>query len=422
MSEFDRVIGYEEIKTELKMFSDVLKNEERYRRLGVKFPSGLLLDGNPGIGKTLMAECFIKEVGCKVFRLRKEKPNGDFVNEIKKVYEEAKKAPPSIVFLDDMDKFANEDNEHPNAEEYVTVQSCIDECKGKGVFTLATTNNRFLLPDSLRRPGRFDKIIDVYDPRGEDFKKIMTHFLKGKRVSEDLDIEEIERLMESNTTARLETIINEAGIYAGFKGRDIIKRSDIIKACMRMEYAYPIRFEEGLDEEGRHIAVHEAGHAVVSEILNPGSVNYVSVFRNSGEIKGITKLKEKWYYNTTLSMCEQNAIQAFGGKAASEVVYGISDMGSHADIAEAMDSINCYISNNSTFGFDTSCLGEPSQIVLESRNRRVSYESDRLLCVAREIIAKNREFLDVMVEELVEKEILTFRDIKRINEKVYSPR
>ncbi len=123
MSEFDKIIGYEAIKMELRRFCDVLRNPGRYEKLGVKMPSGILLSGEPGLGKTLMAKCFITESGCRVFTLRKEKPNGDFVNEIQNTFEKARAEAPSIVFLDDMDKYANEDKQHKNAEEFVTIQA-----------------------------------------------------------------------------------------------------------------------------------------------------------------------------------------------------------------------------------------------------------------------------------------------------------
>ena len=112
MSEFDKVIGYDDIKAELKRFCDVLKNPEKYKKLGVTMPKGILLYGDPGLGKSLMAKCFIEESGRKVFTIRKEMPNGDFINYIKETFERAKGDGPSIVFLDDMDKYANEDENH----------------------------------------------------------------------------------------------------------------------------------------------------------------------------------------------------------------------------------------------------------------------------------------------------------------------
>ena len=180
MSAFDKIIGYDDIKAELACFADVFKNREKYLKLGVTLPRGLLLYGDPGLGKTLMANCFIAEAGCKAFTVRKEKPNGDFVNYIKETFDKAKKETPSIVFLDDMDKFANEDASHKNAEEYVAVQSCIDECKGHDVFVLATVNDKFCLPDSLIRAGRFDKMISIDVPNEKYSEHIIKHFLRRK--------------------------------------------------------------------------------------------------------------------------------------------------------------------------------------------------------------------------------------------------
>lgn len=129
MKEFEKIIGYDAVKKELIRISDALSGNEAYNKLGVTAPRGLLLYGAPGVGKTLMASAVIEASGRKAFVCRKDKPNGDFVNEIKKTFEDAVEAAPSIVFLDDMDKFTNGDDRYPDAEEYVTVQSCIDQVR-----------------------------------------------------------------------------------------------------------------------------------------------------------------------------------------------------------------------------------------------------------------------------------------------------
>ena len=141
MEQFNKIIGYESIKNELKRLCDILSNPDKYKKFGVEIPQGLLLYGEPGVGKSLMAECFIQALSRKSFVCRKNKANGDFINAITKTFEDAKENTPSIVLLDDMDKFANEDEKHEDAEEYVTVQSCIDDIKNKDVFVIATANN-----------------------------------------------------------------------------------------------------------------------------------------------------------------------------------------------------------------------------------------------------------------------------------------
>ena len=161
MSKFDKVVGYEDIKAELIRICDVVKNPEKYARLGVH--------------------------GCKTFIIRKEKPDGEMVNTIRDVFNKAKAEGRSIVFLDDLDKFANEDNQHPDAEEYVTVQACIDSCKDSEVFVLATANDKWCLPDSLLRSGRFDKVIEMECPNGEDAVKVVNHYLSQKKSMGEVD-------------------------------------------------------------------------------------------------------------------------------------------------------------------------------------------------------------------------------------------
>ena len=212
MSAFDHVIGYSAIKKELEQICDTLKNREAYQKLGVASPRGLLLHGVPGVGKTMMATALIEESGRKMFVCRKDKPNGDFVREIKTTFDRAVQSAPSIVFLDDMDKFANGDERHRDAEEYVTVQSCIDECRGKEVFVLATVNNMGVLPRSLTRSGRFDRVIEIRPPTGKDAEAIIAYYLAGKKFVSDIDVPTIMRILNGRSCAQLETVINEAGL------------------------------------------------------------------------------------------------------------------------------------------------------------------------------------------------------------------
>lgn len=217
---------------------------------------------------------------------------------------------PSIVFLDDMDKFTNGDMRHRDAEEYVTIQSCIDEIKGKSVFVIATVNETRVLPDSLLRAGRFDRSIEVLAPCGKDAEKIIAHYLEGKKVSDDIDVKAITKLLDGRSCAELETVINEAGLYAGYKHLDSISMEHITNACLRMFFGFlpPCYDDSDTDVQSimlPEIIYHEAGHAVVSEVLCPESVSLIYVGNGKSRESGITHLYNN--QNTTSRYWEKAA-------------------------------------------------------------------------------------------------------------------
>ena len=281
-----------------------------------------------------MANCFITEAGCKSFVLRKQKSKDEFVKEIRETYKLAREENRAIVFLDDMDKYSECGKNEFNPEEYITIQSCIDDCKNSSVFTIATINKSTVFPYSLLRPGRFDRYIKLKEPEGEDFCKIIKHFLETKKVSSNLDIEEIERMMEDNTCAALETIINDAGIFAGYDGKSQIEQEDIVRACLNRVFDVSQSNKYISNEERRDIAIHEAGHVVAGETLNPGSVGFVSINRREGEISGYTKIKAM-SPTTNMNRLEIEVIQLLAGRAATELVLGKPDIGCKSDLVHA---------------------------------------------------------------------------------------
>ena len=239
MNVFDRIIGYSDIKQELIQIADTMKNREVYRELGVSTPRGLLLYGNPGLGKTLMAKCLIEASGRTAFTCRKTEPDGEFIKVIKDTFDRAVENAPSIVFLDDMDKFANDDDNHRDSEEYVTVQSCIDDAKDKEIFVLATANDTSKLPRSLVRAGRFDRRIEVEAPEEEDAEKIIAFYLSQKKLGGDLDARVIAPLLGGRSCATLETVINEAGLIAGYRRTSCVTMEHILEACLRIVHHLP---------------------------------------------------------------------------------------------------------------------------------------------------------------------------------------
>lgn len=416
MSSFDKIIGYETIKNELMQISDMINNKSVYEKLGAKLPMGVLLYGDPGLGKTLMAKCFIEECKLEAFTIRKNKSE-NFVEHISEIFKEAKEKAPAIIFLDDMDKFANEDNNHRDAEEYVAVQAGIDDVKGTGVFVLATVNEHHKLPRSLTRSGRFDRCIEVCSPNSQDCVNIIKHYLEDKKVADDINIEDISKMISYSSCAELETIMNEAAILAGFKRKECIEMSDIVSSVLKMEYNSPDDFTKVTDAELKKITYHEAGHLVMSEILCPGSIGLASV-RTSGRnsVGGFVRRCKK------LPNAESHILVSLSGKAAVELNYGMCADGCESDIKRAFECIRDEISENGSMGFGMVDVAnhrfpETSES-LNSRNESiVQTELERYFYKAKEIILKNKEFLDNIVCALIEKETLLSSDIKKIREK-----
>jgi len=414
MSAFDQVIGYESIKTELKQVCDMIRNREYYTRLGAKLPRGVLLYGDPGLGKTLMARCFLEESGLRTYTVRRTKGSDDFITEISDAFRLAKLNAPAAVFLDDMDKFANEDNEHRDAKEYVAVQAGIDETRGSEVFVLGTANDIDKLPDSLIRAGRFDRRIEVCTPNEEDARKIISHYLSDKCVSPDVDMDDLGKMISYNSCAELETILNEAAISAAFARKSCIEMPDLVSAVLRMEYDAPDDCVRKSPEESRRIALHEAGHVVASEVLCPGSVGLASIRpcgRNSigGFVHRCMELPRRPHL----------ILIALAGKAAVELFYADHvASGCQEDLDRAFRLIRDAIIESGTGGIglmDSCNRFTRSSESFNSRSEAVIHaEVEHYLLQTRDILLKNRDFLEHITEALLRKETLLSSDIQAI--------
>lgn len=413
MSEFDKVIGYDLIKNDLLQVCDMVKNRDVYSRLGAKMPQGILLSGNPGLGKTLLAKCFIKECGLKTYVIRRNRATDDFVGETTRIFDEAKENAPSIVFLDDMDKFANADLRHRDAEEYVAVQSGIDETKENEVLVIATVNNIDKLPESLTRAGRFDRTIEVEAPTEEDAEKIIRHYLSDKITATDVNFDDLGKMISYSSCAELETLLNEAAIGAAYLRKDGIDMTDFVNAVLRMQYKAPNDYSKGTKEEIRKIALHEAGHVVVCEMLKEGSVGLASV-----------RVGEYSDHAGFIHRCkdidiEGDILVSLAGKAAVEMYYSdnVAD-GCRDDIMLAYNLLCDRYAFDGKGGFGLISGKLHSDICFNKIETIIGSELESFFYKTRNILIKNREFLEKVTEALVEKETLLHSDIQKIKAEI----
>ena len=412
---FDKVIGYADEKRKLMPVCDIMRNPDKYKRLGVAMPSGALLQGEPGYGKTLMAKCFIEACGVPYFTCRKDKADGDFINHLKKCFDDAAASAPAIVFLDDMDKFANEDHDHKNAEEYVAVQACIDNVKGQDVFVIATTNDLYNLPDSLLRAGRFDINLIICGLEAEDQIKLIRHFLEDKAFIEDVSPEEISQILGGGVScAELEKIINDAAIKVAFENRDTVTRDDIILACLNQRFGGAECSVRPCEEKRVITAYHEAGHVVVSEILSPNSINFASIKAYRSTSNGLTSHVDMGYSDESFESRCNRVTGMLAGKAAIEIVFGTIDMGARSDLWNAREYLERLRDQSAAFGFEYQNDWSFSAKTQRNAEMVIIKELNRHYAEAKNILSANRPFLDAVAEALLAKETIFAADIADI--------
>ena len=423
MSAFDKVIGYEKEKEELCQLCDMAKNPEKYAALGVKLPRGILLHGVPGVGKTLMASALIEEMGEDRNRyvLRKDKSNEEFVESISKTFQDAKAHAPSVIFLDDVDKFAS-DSDSRNPEELIAVQSGIDEVKGADVFVVATANEIRELPRSLRRAGRFDRILEICPPNRREAVEIVRHYLSDKKVAADVTAESVARLMDGNSCAALESVLNEAGIYAGYENKPEIRREHIVRAVLRDIFEADESVNEMSSAVKEEVAFHEAGHAVAALAFDPESVGLISVRPSKSDARGVTQIFKSENYFGSYDRMRERVIALLAGKAAVELKYGRLDVGAGSDIDRASAIVQRFITDYAASGFALFHPDNHFSLTSELHDDKIVTERSAMLArcyeEAKEVLRKNWIFVEKVAAALVERDTLVFEEIADLRQAI----
>ena len=411
-SEFEKkIFGYEPIVLQLMQVADMCKNESVYEELGATLPKGILLYGEPGLGKSLLASCFSKETGRQTFLLRRNKNSRNFTDEITKTFAEAKMAAPSVIFCDDLDHFASDDD---NDEEFNVVQGEIDDLGDADVIVIATANEYRRLPHSLRRSGRFDITIHVPAPEQKDAEKIIDFYLKDKAVGDDINVSDISKMLVGMSCSDLQDILNQAAIFAGYDRAKKIDMKYFVKAALLTRYDSLEGYDEISQEEKEKTALHEAGHICAAWVCQPGCIGMGSILVSGRGNKG-----------GFVSRCEpterrpHDVVASLAGKCAVELYYPGCASGAQSDLTRAMDDIRSGVCNSGTLGLanlDASNEQFPKTSD-EYKNRNeaiVLSELERFMFITKKILIENRDFLEKLKAALVEKGTLLNSDIQAI--------
>lgn len=230
---FERVKGYSEAKNELLMLCDVISNQEKYEEFGVKIPRALLIHGEQGVGKTLLAECFMKATCREKYIIRKDSNYNEFVeylrNKLKTIRQNNNHPKASIVLFDDIDKFAG-----GNDEIFTLIHSFLDSTENENIFVVATATSLKVLPNSLIASNRFGNKISLNLPKENDIEEIIKYYLSKSKLPNNVDVSDQAKGFVKKNSAYISNIINRAIIHAVYNNKDIIEDDDIWTECMRV--------------------------------------------------------------------------------------------------------------------------------------------------------------------------------------------
>ena len=346
---FKDVAGAKEEKEELQEMVDFLKNPKAYTAMGARIPKGVLLVGPPGTGKTLLAKAVAGEANAPFFSIS----GSDFVemfvgvgaSRVRDLFDQAKKAAPSIIFIDEIDavgrhRGAGLGGGHDEREQ--TLNQLLVEMDGfsinEGVIVMAATNRRDILDPALLRPGRFDRQVTVNYPDQEGRVDILKVHSKGKPLAADVDLDNVAKRMPYSTGADLENVMNEAAILAVRRHKKQITQQDMVDAIARVQMG-PEKKSHKVNPKDRHVtAYHEAGHAVIANLLPECDDVHLITIVPRGQAGGYTlSLPEEEHDNLSRKALLGMITMALGGHAAEDVALDDIYTGSSSDLKRATD-------------------------------------------------------------------------------------
>jgi len=441
---FADVAGVDEAKTELMEVVDFLKDPKKYQQLGGKIPKGVILLGPPGTGKTLLAKAVAGEAGVPFFSIS----GSDFVEmfvgvgaaRVRDLFEQGKKHAPCIIFIDEIDAVGRQRGAglgggHDEREQ--TLNAMLVEMDGfntnTGVILIAATNRMDVLDPALLRPGRFDRQVVVDRPDLAGREAILRVHAKVIKLADGVDLGVIARRTPGFSGADLANLINEAALLAARRNKKAVEISELEEAIDRVMAGPERRTRVISDEEKKIVAYHESGHTIVGKMVDKShSVHKVSIIPRGHAALGATWYlpnEERFLASKTELLHRITAL--LGGRTAEELTFGDVTTGAGDDLNRATEiarAMICEYGMSEKLGSIT--LGKKDDMVFIGRDmmKEKSYSEQTAQTIdgevkrivedchkkAVDILKKNRKFLKIMAEALLEREVLDSTDVDDI--------
>jgi cell division protease FtsH len=425
---WEDIAGVDEAKAELREVVDFLRDPTPFSRLGAKVPKGVLLHGPPGTGKTLLAKAVAHESGAQFF----SQSASSFVEmfaglgaaRIRRLFREARKAEPAIVFIDELDAVGARRGSDNNSEREQTLNQLLVEMDGFSsagagrVVVMAASNLLDKLDPALLRPGRFDRQVFVSPPDVKGRERILHVHTTEKPLREDVDLHIVAQQTSGLTGADLANICNEAAIFCARRQGHAISRQDFDNALERVIAGVQSSMTLN-DHERRVVAYHEAGHALCRELLKSvDRVHKISIVPRGSALGYVVNLPdEDSYLKTREELIDQMTV-LLGGRVAEQVVFGAVTTGAANDLQRVEEITHAMIHEYAMGSGDAPQAARKDQ-ALSDLTRRIRDEEQRELAfearrTAWELVTTHRDLLDRIAVELLENETLERSQIDRI--------
>lgn len=436
---FKDVAGNESAKQDLAEIVDFLKEPKKYEKLGAKIPRGVLLAGEPGTGKTLMARAVAGEASVPFFSISGSEFAEMFVgvgaSRVRDLFAKAKKNAPSIIFIDEIDAVAHKRDARGGAgrEDEQTLNQILVEMDGfdndSGVIVIAATNRVDMLDKALLRPGRFDRHVNVTLPERKDRLEILNVHFKNKPKEKDVNLDALAAKTAGSSGADLANIANEAAITAAREGHKEITNADLTEAFERVAIGPERKSKAMNDHERKVTAYHEAGHAIVGHVLPDSDPVHKVTIIPRGRTGGVTWFlppEDRSYKN--IYELKDILARAMGGRIAEKLIFGpeaittgaSSDLQNVAQLSKEMiveegmgsQTRNLVFPEGET-GYYTIATSKPySEKTAELIDQEIKTLSDEAAKRAEEILRANKPTLDKLAEALLEQETLEEKELE----------
>lgn len=437
---FDDVAGIDDAKEELTEIVEFLKNPKKYTEIGARIPRGLLLVGDPGTGKTLLARAVAGTAGVPFFLVSgsefDEMLVGSGSSRVRDLFNKAKTLAPCIIFIDEIDSVARKRTlsiNSSNADQ--TLNQLLVEMDGleprDNVIVIAATNRPDVLDEAILRRGRFDRIVNVSLPDKDGREAILAVHAKNKKIAEDVDFSSIATKTTGFSGADLENLLNEAAIIAVNTGKTIIDKESLAEAYLKVRMGRK-KNRKYTDSDIKRTAYHEAGHAIVGKYTDRNSiVDKISIL-SRGESLGVTVYSPKDdSLFVTKSQLVANIESAVAGKIAEDIIFGDISTGASSDIKQATriarNMIKIYGMNDVLgfvyYGEDEGYMGYNNPHYSPVYAEMIDNEVKRIISdaenKARKILNEKRELLDKLVELLISKEVISAEEFDDLCKSLY---